>query len=150
MSGPVAVGRVIYFAGSIRGGRDDAELYARIVQQLSSYGQVLTEHVASPSLTDRGEAKDDERFIHDRDMAWLSQADVIVAEVTQPSLGVGYELGRAKMMGKRVLCLFRPASGRSLSAMIRGAADGEKFIVRDYEEKDVPAILKSFFDSTQP
>ena len=38
---------------------------------------------------------------------------VVVAEVTQPSLGVGYELGRAKAMNKKILCLFRPKSGRS-------------------------------------
>lgn len=37
---------------------------------------------------------------------------VVVAEVTQPSLGVGYELGRAIALNKRILCLFRPQSGR--------------------------------------
>ena len=37
---------------------------------------------------------------------------VLVAEVTQPSLGVGYEIGRAVDMKKKVLCLFRPQSGR--------------------------------------
>lgn len=37
---------------------------------------------------------------------------VVVAEVTQPSLGVGYELGRAVTMGKKIFCLFRPSSGR--------------------------------------
>ena len=37
---------------------------------------------------------------------------VLVAEVTQPSLGVGYEIGRAVDMKKKILCLFRPQSGR--------------------------------------
>ena len=37
---------------------------------------------------------------------------VLVAEVTQPSLGVGYEIGRAIDMKKKILCLFRPQSGR--------------------------------------
>lgn len=37
---------------------------------------------------------------------------MVVAEVTQPSLGVGYELGRAVAFNKRILCLFRPQSGR--------------------------------------
>ena len=40
----------IYFAGSIRGGRQDVELYLRIVQQLKIYGHVFTEHVADPDL----------------------------------------------------------------------------------------------------
>lgn len=34
---------------------------------------------------------------------------VLVAEVTQPSLGVGYEIGRALEMKKDILCLFRPS-----------------------------------------
>ena len=45
----------IYFAGSIRAGRQDAVLYARIVELLKSYGTVLTEHVGDPNLTEAGE-----------------------------------------------------------------------------------------------
>ncbi|KAK3554768.1 hypothetical protein QTP70_033463, partial [Hemibagrus guttatus] len=62
-----------------------------------------------------------DKVIYERDMEWLAQSDVVVAEVTQPSLGVGYEIGQATAMKKRILCLFRPSSGRVLSAMIRGA-----------------------------
>ena len=36
----------------------------------------------------------------------------LVAEVTQPSLGVGYEIGRAIENKKKILCLFRPDSGK--------------------------------------
>lgn len=45
----------------------------------------------------------------------LSLFLVLIAEVTQPSLGVGYEIGRAMERGKPILCLFRPSSGRGLS-----------------------------------
>ncbi|XP_028279004.1 5-hydroxymethyl-dUMP N-hydrolase [Parambassis ranga] len=137
----------IYFCGSIRGGRDDVDLYRKIVQKLQSYGSVLTEHVSSPELTERGEdaAAAGDQAIHDRDVDWLRQSDVIVAEVTQPSLGVGYELGRAVDMKKKIFCLFRPSSGRALSAMIRGAANGDEFVVRDYSEDEVESILEEFF-----
>jgi len=53
-------------------------------------------------------------------MAWLSACDVLVAEVSMPSLGVGYELGCAVALKKPVLCLYRPVSTRPLSAMIAG------------------------------
>jgi hypothetical protein len=53
---------------------------------------------------------------------WLQDADVLVAEVTTPSLGVGYEIGRAVEWGKRIICLYRPAPGRRLSGMIAGCA----------------------------
>lgn len=40
----------IYFAGRITGGRRYADLYLRIVEQLRTYGNVLTEHVANPTV----------------------------------------------------------------------------------------------------
>jgi hypothetical protein len=39
----------------------------------------------------------------------------MVAEVTQPSLGVGYEIGRAVSFEKKILCLFKPDSDKSMS-----------------------------------
>lgn len=111
----------IYFAGSIRAGRDDAPLYEAMIAWLRSFGEVLTEHVGNLSLSETGDDGPDDRFIHDRDMAWLSACDLVVAEVSQPSSGVGYEIGWAAAMGKPVLCLHRPTPGRPLSAMIAGS-----------------------------
>lgn len=93
----------IYFAGSITGGRVDAELYAHIILELQKHGEVLTEHLGLSTLTAYGEDKP-LREIFERDVAWVREADVVVAEVTQPSLGVGYELGLAESLGKQILC----------------------------------------------
>lgn len=111
----------IYFAGSIRGGREDVDLYVQIIEHLKQHGEVLTEHVGDSAISKQGEDKSDVH-IHNRDMEWLLSADAVVAEVTAPSLGVGYEIGRAVEHNKKVLCLFRPQSGRKLSAMIAGSA----------------------------
>ena len=81
---------------------------------------MLTEHVGSPELTDSGDDGPSDTEIYERDMGWLDEADVVVAEVTVPSLGVGYEIGRAELLGKPVICLFREETGRRLSAMISG------------------------------
>ncbi|KAM5164315.1 5-hydroxymethyl-dUMP N-hydrolase [Mantella aurantiaca] len=142
----------VYFCGSIRGGREDRALYEKIVRELQRYGTVLTEHIARPEITETGEDALElgDKFIHDRDVAWLEQADVVVAEVTQPSLGVGYELGRAVAMNKKILCLFRSSSGRALSAMIRGSHNGRLVIVRDYESEEVEGILSKYFTDTFP
>ena len=48
-------------------------------------------------------------------LLWLQ---VVVAEVTRPSLGVGYELGRAVAMNKKILCLFRSIPGQRSSKWI--------------------------------
>ena len=111
----------IYFAGAIRGGRNDVALYHEMIRYLQSFGTVLTEHVGDRGLTEKGDDGPDDPAIHDRDMAWLSDCDVIVAEVTQPSLGVGYELGWAAALNKPVLCLYRQENGKRLSAMIAGS-----------------------------
>ena len=112
----------IYFAGAIRGGREDAGLYAELIRHLAGLGRVLTEHVGDTALL-RQEQSMSEREIFARDMRWLQTADLVVAEVTTPSLGVGYEIARAQVMGKKILCLFRPESTRNLSAMIAGDPD---------------------------
>jgi 2'-deoxynucleoside 5'-phosphate N-hydrolase len=129
----------IYFAGAIRGGRQDAALYHEIVRQLSQYGEVLTEHVADTELGVLGQDIGD-RKIHGRDLDWLKSSDYLVAEVTTPSLGVGYEIGKATEWGKPVLCLYRPAEGRSLSAMIAGS---DAVTLKHYES---PAELKLIFE----
>ena len=133
---------VIYFAGSIRGGRDDAAIYAQLIERLRKFGRVYTEHVGSPDLTAGGE-KGSPREIHDRDLEWLQSSDVIVAEVTTPSLGVGYEIARATEWQKPVLCLFRIGTAQTLSAMISGCPG---VTVREYAKvDDADRILEEFF-----
>jgi nucleoside 2-deoxyribosyltransferase len=128
----------IYFAGSIRGGRGDAALYYEIVQQLKKHGEVFTEHVGDTALGVLGQDIGDQN-IHDRDLTWLKSSDCLIAEVTTPSLGVGYEIGKATEWGKPVLCLYRQTEGRSLSAMISGS---NAITVKTYQS---PAELKDVF-----
>ena len=132
----------IYFAGSIRAGREDVLLYQSIINELSSFGEVLTVHVGDLSLTERGDDGPNDQFIFDRDMAWLSASDVVVSEVSMPSLGVGYELGCAIALKKPVLCLYRPGSNRPLSAMIAGNPD---IRVAEYSSiEEAKSIIKRF------
>jgi hypothetical protein len=134
----------IYFAGAIRGGREDVALYLELVELLRPYGTVLTEHIADEQLTSLGESMDD-RAIHDRDLTWLKEADCLVAEVTTPSLGVGFEIAKAAEWGLRILCLFRPDSGRTLSALIAGS---DRVTVREYQDvSQVKKIFDEFFEA---
>ena len=112
----------IYFAASIRGGRSDVELYKQIVEYLSTFGDVLTEQVADKTITETGEEEGTDIVIHNRDLELLVRSNVVIAEVSTPSLGVGYEIGRAIEKEKRVLCLYRPQEGKRLSAMIAGCS----------------------------
>jgi len=110
----------IYFSGSIRGGRQNIDIYHEIIEYLKSYGQVLTEYVGDHYLAQEGEKHLTNQQIYKHDLAWLAKADLIIAEVTTPSLGVGYEIAMAVELNKPILCLYQPDKQKELSAMIAG------------------------------
>jgi hypothetical protein len=133
--------RLIYFAGSISAGREDTGIYAELVGLLQEHGSVLTEHVADANIDALGEPLA-EKEVHDRDLDWLAKADALVAEVTIPSLGVGYEISKAEEWGKPVLCLYREG-GKRLSAMISGS---ERISCRTYTDLAEAAVaIERFF-----
>ena len=109
----------IYFAGSIRGGRADAALYARLIAHMKLCHTVLTEHVGSPTLLPTVERGMTDEEIYEQDMAWLRESDIVIAECTTPSLGVGYELAYAEAHDKPVHIFYDP-SRCCLSAMLTG------------------------------
>ena len=138
----------IYFAGSIRGGREDRDLYAALIRALEEHGEILTEHVGAESLSAYGEEGMSDREIFDRDMSWLREADLLVAEVTTPSLGVGYEIACAEKSGKPVLCLYRERPGKRLSAMLAG---NRSLTIGAYKNLDeARAHLSAFLASHGP
>lgn len=122
----------IYFACSIRGGRDDADIYGQLVSHISTQAAVLSEIFADKTLTPEG-SSGASRDIYDKDITWVRQSEAVIAEVTNPSLGVGYEIAKAEEWGKPILALFRESGERKLSAMI----DGSPYLtVVRYEEID--------------
>ena len=129
----------IYFAGSIRGGRVDAELYHRIIRYMQQTCVVLTEHVGSPHLNLMEQGKLDQD-IYDQDTAWLRESDILIGECTCPSLGVGYELAYAEAHG--VPChIFYDKTKTQLSAMLTG---NPYFHIHPYEsEADIYPVLDS-------
>jgi len=133
----------IYFCGSIRGGRDLAHTYEQIIGMLQAKGTVLTEHIGSDEVIQEKDRVLSDKEIHDRDLSWIVESDLLVAEVTVPSLGVGYEIGRAIEMGKPVLCLYNAGSGKALSAMIAGSDKVEMKLYRRVEE--IKRILDEYF-----
>lgn len=107
----------VYFAGSIRGGRADAGLYGRVIRHIQKEHIVLTEHIGDLSLSKL--EGDSDVAIYEQDTAWLREADLVIAECTTPSLGVGYELAYAESHNIPVH-IFYDKSRTRLSAMLAG------------------------------
>ena len=118
----------VYFAGSIRGGREDQQKYLKLIDFISTKAEVLTEHVGSHSIGKIGEDALDDIAIYERDIEWLEEADAVIAEVTTPSLGVGYELGVAEKLNKPTLCLFNEGKkDQTLSALLAGNSNFQNY-----------------------
>lgn len=127
----------IYFCGSIRGGYQDAELYQRIIQFLKRKDIVLTEHIGKKDIA-RIEENQTDRDIYLQDTGWLSSCDMVIAECTTASLGVGYELCYAEKLEKPVH-IFYDANRAKLSAMLSG---DDYFHIHPYQnEKELFEML---------
>ena len=125
----------VYFCGSIRGGRNDARLYHRIIEYIKGKGhRVLTEHVGDLTLQENNTAEG----IYIQDTNWLKEADILIAECTSPSLGVGYELAFGEKLGVPSHIFYNPER-ITLSAMLAG---DPYFKVHPYtEEQEIYMIL---------
>jgi nucleoside 2-deoxyribosyltransferase len=111
----------VYFACSITGGREFESVYQAIGHALLEMGyEVPTAYLAEPGAT-AVEAAIPPSEVYFRDVAWIRSCDVLVAEVSVPSHGVGYEIGFALGIGKPVLALYR--KDRKITKMISGNPD---------------------------
>ena len=122
----------IYFAGSIRGGRVDAALYQRLIAYIKQTDTVLTEHIGESNLSLKAQTKAIDTHIYERDTKWLRIADMVIAECTCPSLGVGYELAYAEAHNIPVH-IFYDKWKSNISAMLNG---NSYFNIHPYETED--------------
>jgi len=134
----------IYFAGSIRGGREEEQTYFKIIDYLTNFGEVLTEHVGFKNI-DKKEQGSSDTYIFERDISWLKTSNVMVADVTVPSLGVGYEIGFAETLNIPILCLYNPRNKKSLSAMISG---NKNLVWKEYNTvEEAKLLIDKFMES---
>jgi nucleoside 2-deoxyribosyltransferase len=135
----------IFLSGSIRGGRQLLETYQLMYNLLEEIGaEALCWHVADPEL-EKVEMKMTEEEIYSRDMGLLEKSDALIAEVSVPSTGVGYEICRALVKGIPVLCLYRPDA--IVSAMVLGNSDSLMEARMYPGEKSLKQIITDFIST---
>ncbi len=126
----------IYFACSITGGREDEQVYQAIVESLLAGGhQVPTAHLAHPGVIDL-EAVVDPVEVYRRDINWINNSDALIAEVSTPSHGVGYEISYALGRKIPVLCCYR--DGKRVSKMLTG--NTSPFLRMDHYRSSAEAV----------
>jgi nucleoside 2-deoxyribosyltransferase len=133
----------IYFSGAISGGRADVASYRTIVDALEADGhRVLAGAVAAEHVGAGGETLLPSD-IYARDIGWIDESDLVVAEVSMPSLGVGYEIAYATRIRRiPVIALYRSAFTKRCSAMISGDP-GVTLLEYETLESLLPRLLES-------
>jgi hypothetical protein len=132
----------LYFSCSLTGGREDEVVYGAIVDHLLADGhEVPTAHLARPEVMVLEQIVDP-REVFERDIAWLASCDAVIAEISTPSHGVGYEIAFALSLGKPVFCCHR--SGVPVSKMITGN-HSPNLSVKSYESVDEAIALTDTF-----
>jgi nucleoside 2-deoxyribosyltransferase len=132
----------IYFSCSLTGGRQDESVYGLIVDYLLEHRhEVPTAHLARPEVMHL-ERVVDPAEVYRRDIQWIDDCQAMIAEVSTPSHGVGYEIAYALAQEKPVLCLHQEK--RSVSKMITGN-DSPQLQVQSYaEESQALALIEVF------
>ncbi len=135
----------LYFSCSLTGGREDEAIYGAMVDYLQDRGfDVPTAHLAHPGVMDLEKVVDPGE-VFQRDVEWVQACDALIAEVSTPSHGVGYEIAYALSLGKRVLCCYR--RGVPVSKMLSGN-DTTGFSIQAYDdEENVLAIIDAFLEN---
>lgn len=131
----------VYFSCSITGGRNEESIYQSIVRAMQLAGHdVLTAHLASAEVTHIEKTVNPED-VFTRDMRWLEECDAVVAEVSTPSHGVGYEIAQGLCLDKPVLCCYQ--RGKSISKIITGNTRPNLSVAEyDSEEEVNQAVLE--------
>lgn len=134
----------IYFSGSISGGRKDALLYHKIIELIKESDIVLTEHIGDVKYSTANRNIKDNQNIYLQDTNWLKECDLVIAECSQVSLGVGYEMAYAEKLNKPVYIFYK--EGIYLSAMLSGNPYFNCYSYKTEEELfyKIKDILNSF------
>jgi nucleoside 2-deoxyribosyltransferase len=138
----------IYFSCSITGGRRDQAVYQHIVEHLTAKGhEVPTAHLSRADILDEEKVIDPQE-VYNRDVKWVEECDALVAEISTPSHGVGYEIALALFLGKPVFCCFR--EGVRVSKMLTGNTHPRLNIFSYTDEKNLLIAIDRFLAGIEP
>lgn len=132
---------IIYCAGAIKGDTSHQKNYKEIISVVSSLGHAALSELNSKfkpalPLTDKQ--------IYKRDMKWLESCQVVIAEVSGASLGVGFELAYTLFHLKKPVLALYSSDIKKLSAMISGCSSDLLTIKQYHEVDEIAKCIKNF------
>jgi nucleoside 2-deoxyribosyltransferase len=138
----------IYFSCSITGGRNDQQIYQQIVDFMIARGhEIPTAHLSKTEVLEQ-ERVISPLDVYQRDVNWVNQCDVLVAEVSTPSHGVGYEIALALQQGKPVLCCYQ--ADRKVSKIITGNTNPTLTLAPYHDAQEILDELARYLAALEP
>jgi hypothetical protein len=135
----------IYFSCSITGGRQDQQVYYAIVETLQKGGhEVPTAHLSNSDVMEK-ETVIAPAEVYERDVRWVKECDALIAEVSTPSHGVGYEIALALFLDKPVFCCYQ--QNRRVSKMILGNNSPELILYPYHSLDDLLPKIEAFLQN---
>lgn len=138
----------IYFACSITGGREDEAVYRQMVDAMLAAGHIVPTEINASAETLYMETDHSPETVYARDVSWLEGSDVLVAELSTPSHGVGYEIAYALERDMPVFCLYQ--QDVKVSKMITGNKQSGLTVKSYSDSQDALHKLDEFLTSISP
>jgi nucleoside 2-deoxyribosyltransferase len=141
----------IYLACTVRGDRGAVAGLKTLVAALERAGHtILTKHLLDDNV-DGAESALTERAVYERDIAWLDACDILIADASGSSFGVGFEvgyvLGRSERTDQRVILLYRADHRDQISRLIIGNAHPRCAVLPYVSPEEMAASVTSMIDS---
>ena len=134
----------IYFGFTVAGDRSSIQIARHMVEVLETMGhQVLTRHLVGDdaALNDRTISP---QAVYERDMKWLLESDIFIAEVSGSSFGLGYEAGFVLGSStKKAVLFYRREAALRISLLITGNTHPNCRLVPYSEAAEIEGHLRS-------
>lgn len=144
----------IYFTGSSEGSIRYQKNYTAIVNLLHSLGHhVFTEYMltntllAMPSLKADISREEHAKTNEEQRMAWINESDLVIAEVSEPSLNLGFEIAYAVSRQIPVIAIYDKSSSNHITPMMAGKKS-QYIHILEYTLDTIEALLKNAIDTT--
>jgi len=136
----------IYFGFTVAGDRSSIEIARRVVELLENMGhEVLTRHLVGDDAWQLDRLISPQQ-VYERDMEWLEQCDVFVAEVSGSSFGLGFEAGY--LLGtstKKAMLLYKRDIETRISLLITGNTNARCVLVPYTDAAEIEAFVRKNF-----
>jgi len=134
----------IYFGFTVAGDRSSVGVASKIAEILVELGhEVLTGHLVRDDAWEADRRITAQEVFH-RDMRWLEECDLFMAEVSGSSFGLGFETGY--LLGataKKVILFYRRDLERKLSLLITGLTHPNCQLVPYSDSGEVEAWIRN-------